>query len=41
MYKNVEWVLKFYRGEKLIIWGHNFDIPKGQTWLTKLLLIET
>lgn len=40
MYKNVEWLLKFYRGEKLIIWGHNFHIRKGQTWLTKLLRIE-
>ena len=40
MYKNVEWLLKFYRGEKLIIWAHNFHIRKGQTWLTKLLRLK-
>lgn len=40
MYKNVEWLLKLYRGEKLIIWAHNFHIRKGQTWLTKLLRIQ-
>ena len=40
MYKNVEWLLKFYRGEKLIIWAHNFHIRKNRTWLTKLLRIQ-
>lgn len=40
MYKNVEWLLKFYRGEKLIIWAHNFHIRKSQTWLTKLLRLK-
>lgn len=40
MYKNVEWLQKFYDGEKLIIWGHNFHIRKEQTWLTKLLRIQ-
>lgn len=40
MYKNVEWLLKFYRGEKLIIWAHNFHIRKSQTWITKLLSIQ-
>lgn len=40
MYKNVEWLLKFYRGEKLIIWAHNFHIRKSQTWVTKLLRLK-
>ena len=40
MYNNVEWLLKFHRGEKLIIWAHNFHIRKGHTWLTKLLRIQ-
>lgn len=40
MFKNVEWLLSFYRGEKLIIWAHNFHIRKAQTSLTKLLRIQ-
>lgn len=40
MYKNVEWLLKFYRGEKLIIWAHNFHICKSKTWFNKLLRIQ-
>lgn len=40
MYKNVEWLLQYYHGEKFIIWGRNFHIQKGQTMLNKLLRIE-
>lgn len=40
MYNNVEWLLDYYKGEKMIIWAHNFHIRKSQTKITKLLRVR-
>lgn len=41
MYKNLEWIMDFYKNEKIIVWAHNFHIRKKQTLTAKLLGIKS
>ncbi|MFU8691682.1 erythromycin esterase family protein [Rossellomorea sp. FS2] len=42
MYENLEWLMNhYYKGEKVIVWAHNFHIRKAQTLFSKLLGIKS
>ncbi|MBG9545563.1 hypothetical protein ABE29_23255 [Cytobacillus firmus] len=37
MFKNLQWLLEeYYKGEKVIVWAHNFHIRKSKTVTSKL-----
>jgi len=42
MYENLEWLISnYYKGEKVIVWAHNFHIRKAQTLTSKILGIKS
>jgi erythromycin esterase len=42
MFGNLQWLLdEFFKGEKVIVWAHNFHIRKSQTLTSSLLGITT
>jgi erythromycin esterase len=41
MFENVEWLMNhYYKGEKIIVWAHNFHIRKERTLMSKLFGIK-
>ncbi|WP_071460587.1 erythromycin esterase family protein [Bacillus massilinigeriensis] len=42
MYENLEWLMNnYYKGEKVIVWAHNFHIRKTQTFISKIFGIKS
>lgn len=41
MFENIEWLRNYYKGEKLIVWAHNYHIRKNRSLLLELLRIKT
>ncbi|MBU3229865.1 erythromycin esterase family protein [Shouchella clausii] len=41
MYENLEWLFDYYKGEKIIVWSHNYHIRKNRSLLLKGLGIKT
>lgn len=41
MFENIKWLMDYFKGEKLIIWSHNYHIRKNRSLLLKLFGIKT